>query len=189
MRHKYETRGLVLSRSPLGEANAHVTLLTPDLGVMRARAQGLRRPGAKLAASLTTLAESGVTLVRGKEEWRISGAVLEENWFLRLTHPGSRARAARVCGLLLRLSAREVHDPGLYPTIKEFFTALIAFSEGVHEAAEILAVLRILAALGLDEGVLPGPSLAFPPEVLEAVAKDRSKYLARVNHGIQVSGL
>jgi len=51
MRHKYETRGIVLSRSPLGEANAFVTLLTPELGLVRARAQGVRRSGAKLSAA------------------------------------------------------------------------------------------------------------------------------------------
>src|SRR3989344_3293576 len=100
MRHKYETRGIVLSRSPLGEANSFVTLLTPDLGLVRARAQGLRRSGAKLAAALATFAESEIVLLRGKEHWRIAGAVLEENWFSRIQGAGPRVKAARACGLL-----------------------------------------------------------------------------------------
>mgnify|MGYP001567250827 CR=1 FL=1 len=77
MRYKYETRGIVLSRAPSGEANAFITLITPELGLVRARAQGVRKPGAKLAAALATFAESSLVLVRGKEDWRIAGAVLE----------------------------------------------------------------------------------------------------------------
>ena len=84
MRHKYDTRGIVLSRLPLGEANAFITLLTPELGLVRVRAQGIRMPGAKLASALATFAESSLVLVRGREGWRLAGAVLEENWFKRL---------------------------------------------------------------------------------------------------------
>ncbi|MDE1919605.1 MAG: recombination protein O N-terminal domain-containing protein, partial [Patescibacteria group bacterium] len=90
MRHKYETRGIVLSRAPAGETNALVTLLTPGLGIVRARAQGLRRSGAKLAAALATFAESEVVLVRGREGWRVTGAVLEENWFMKMGHADAR---------------------------------------------------------------------------------------------------
>src|SRR5487761_2292548 len=123
MRHKYETRGIVLARSPLGEANAFVTVLTPELGLVRARAQGVRKSGAKLAAALATFAESSLVLVRGKEGWRVAGAVLEENWFMRIERAAARAAAARVSGLLTRLVAGEAHDPALYPVMKGFFEA------------------------------------------------------------------
>src|SRR3989344_4896688 len=115
MRHKYETRCIVLSRSPLGEANSFVTLLTSDLGLVRARAQGLRKSGAKLASALTTFAENDVVLVHGKESWRVAGAVLEENWFARFGSAESRERAGRVCSLILRLVAGGAHDPELFP--------------------------------------------------------------------------
>ena len=48
---------MVLSRAPKGEANASIVLLTQDIGLVRARAQGVRRSGAKLAAALATFAE------------------------------------------------------------------------------------------------------------------------------------
>jgi len=198
MRHKYETRGIVLSRSPLGEANVFVTLLTPDLGLVRARAQGLRRPGAKLAAALATFVESDVVLVRGKESWRLAGAVLQENWFIRLRHHTPRMRAARVSGLFLRLVAGEVPDPALFPIIRGFFDALAALPEDAHEAAEVLAALRILAALGFDAGEIPGsrtgtsegtPVSLFAPELLAEITKNRTSYITRINHGITSSGL
>jgi recombinational DNA repair protein (RecF pathway) len=189
MRYKYETRGIVLSRASSGEANAFVTLLTPELGLVRARAQGVRRPGAKLAAALATFAESSLVLVRGKEGWRIAGAVLEENWFKRMHRATQRKRASRVSGLLLRLVAGEAHDPGLFPIMSGFFTALSELPEDAHDAAEMLAALRTLAALGLDVGGIPGEASAFAPPLLAAVTEDRTNYIARINRGIAASGL
>ncbi|HQT82588.1 MAG TPA: recombination protein O N-terminal domain-containing protein [Candidatus Paceibacterota bacterium] len=189
MRHKYETRGIVLARSPLGEANAYVTVLTPELGLVRARAQGVRRSGAKLAASLATFAESSLVLVRGKEGWRVAGAVLETNWLTRIERAAARAAAARVSGLLVRLVAGEVHDPALFAITTGFFGALATLPEDSYEAAEALAALRVLAVLGLDAGEIPGEAAAFTPEVLAPVRAARAEYVARINHGIAASGL
>lgn len=189
MRHKYETRGIVLSRTSVGEANTFVTLLTPGLGLVRARAQGLRRPGAKLAAALTTLAESDLVLVRGKEGWRVVGAVLEETWFTKMGQSGSRLRAARVSGLLLRLVAGEEHNPELFSIIRGFFGALALLPDTTHEAAEMLAALRTLAALGLDAGEIPGNSSMFTASLLASVDAERIQYIARINRGITASGL
>lgn len=189
MRYKYETRGIVLARSPSGEANAFVTLLTPGLGLVRARAQGVRRPGAKLAAALATFAESSLVLVRGKEEWRIAGAVLEENWFTQIARAEARAVAARVSGLLLRLVAGEVHDPELFSIITGFFEALATLPEEAYESAEVLAALRVLSSLGLDAGIIPGAMSEFTPSVLAEIAKKRTSYVARINNGIVSSGL
>jgi len=188
MRHKYETRGIILSRTSLGEANAFVMLLTPDLGLVYARAQGVRRSGAKLAASLATLAESSLVLVRGKDSWRVAGAVLEENWFMHMK-TDSRLRAARVSGLLVRLVAGEAYDPALFLIMASFFKALTELPEDDHDAVEVLAVLRMLAVLGLDTGDIPGESCLFAPSLLATITKNRSQYIARINCGITSSGL
>ena len=186
MRHKYETRGIVLARSPAGEANAFVTILTSDIGLVHARAQGIRRPGAKLAAALATFAESELVLVRGKESWRVTGAVLKENWFLCMRRAASRARAARISSLFLRLVAGETHDDALFPIINEFFRTLAFTPEDKHEAAEIFAALRMLAALGLDAGKIPEGTSAEP---LAEIMKNRKSYITRINRGITASGL
>lgn len=189
MRHKYETRGIVLSRSLLGEANAFIIVLTPELGLVRARVQGLRRPGAKLAAALATFVESSLVLVRAREGWRVAGAVFEENWFKRLPHATPRARASRVSGLLLRLVAGEEHNAALFPVMRGFFEALSELPEEAHEAAEMLAAFRILTALGLAAGEMPDDVSAFSLPLLAAVREERAKYVARINHGIAASGL
>lgn len=189
MRHRYDTRVLVLHRSPLGEANTNLTLLTPELGLVRARAEGLRKSGAKLAPALTTLAESDLVLVRGKDAWRIAGAVLAENWFVRLETASARMRIARVTGLLLRLVAGETPDPALFPLMKEFLLALATRAEHDHDALEILIALYILVVLGLDPSPLPTPETAFTETQIATVQNARKDYIARINRGITASGL
>jgi recombinational DNA repair protein (RecF pathway) len=169
--------------------NVFVTLLTPEIGMVRARAQGVRRSGAKLASALTTFAESSFVLVRGKEGWRIAGAVLEENWFQRMQDVDSRVCAGRVCGLLLRLVAGEARDEELFPIVKGFFQALAELPEDLHEVVEILAALRVLAALGFDTGNIPGEPSVFTTTLLETVREDRKDYITRINRGITASEL
>lgn len=189
MRHKYETRGIVLSRSPLGEASAFVTLLTPELGLVRARAQSVRRSGAKLASGLATFAQSSLVLVHGREGWRVAGSVLEENWFARMPCETTRNAAARISGFLLRLVAGEVRDPRLFAILASFFEALTRISEDSYQSAETLAALRIVAALGLDAGSIPGDVGDFTAAQFAEIDGARSEYIARINRGIGASGL
>lgn len=189
MRHKYETRSIVLSRSPVGEASSFVTLLTPELGLVRALAQSVRRPGAKLASALATFTESSVVLVHGRDGWRLVGAVLEENRFAKLPSADARRRAARVSGLLLRLVAGETQDTELFPIMTGFLSALSELPQDVHESVETLAALRLLAALGLDTGEIPGRSETYNASLLAIVATDRAGYISRINRGIEASGL
>jgi len=186
MRHKYTTRALVLARSPIGEANTLLTLCTADVGLVRARAQGLRKSGAKLAASLATFAESDVVLVRGVEGWRVAGAHLAADWFVRLSQD-AQARAARVCGLFLRLVAGESIDPALFAILQNFFAGLATTPEGDADLLECLAALSILRTLGLDAGDAP-PALG-DPAPLATLAGRRSEFIARINNGIAASGL
>lgn len=182
MRHKYTTNAIVLARTPLAESATLVTLLTREFGLVRARAEGLRKPGAKLAHALQTLDRSEVTLVRGKEAWRLSGALLGERLFDKLTRP-MRLRAGRVNGLLLRLVHGEANDALLFDVFAQFLEALPSLSEEEQDAAEIIAALRMLSLLGLDAGPLPEEPHAPLSE------DERRALVTRVNRGIQASGL
>ncbi len=188
MRHKYDTRGIVLARTSLGEANLLITLLTPTIGLVRARAQGIRKPGAKLASGLATLSESEVMLVQGNEGWRVVGAVLGERWAKELPHHG-RERAARVAGLLLRLVVDEMRDERLFDEVKEFLTALRDRPAALHEAVELLAVLRLLVLLGLDTGDDRVGMGGYDESLLKHVLEARVAYIQRINQGIGASGL
>lgn len=176
--------GIVLARSPLSEAGLLVTILTAELGLVRARAEGVRRSGAKLAPALQTLQESDLMFVRGKDGWRVTGAVLAEDRFVLLT-ADARTRAARVSGLLQRLVQGEEHDPKLYELFTEFLDALVVSEDA--EAAESLVVLRILATFGVDAGELPPPG--YGPDAVNYVAAHRTGLITRINRGITAANL
>jgi DNA repair protein RecO len=183
MRHKYATEGIVLARSPLREAGLLITVLTPDLGLVRARAEGVRRSGAKLAHALQTLSMNELMLVRGKEGWRITGAMLVENSYAELRE-AARPRLARVAQLTLRLVHDESSDALLHPHLREFIEALKRGEDG--EEAETLVVLRLLSTLGFDSGELPPEG--YDRSAISYVRDNRTQLIARINRGITAAG-
>ena len=161
-------------------------LLTPQFGLIRARAQGIRASGAKLAGSFQTLTECSVRLVKGKDVWRVRGGSPITLWSQQLSST-SKERAGKVAGLLIRLLHGEVEDETFYDVYMGFLAELKTDSPEEQEAAECLAVLRILQALGLDAGELPG--VEYTKETLSTVLTDQRSYIARINRGIAASGL
>lgn len=188
MRYKYRAKAFILARHSLGESNASVALATDEFGVIRARAQGLHVSRSKMAAGLQTLAQSDVMLIRGKDGWRLTGAILHTNWARELA-PAARVRAGRIIELVRRLSHGEDAEPRLYSIMSAFTSALPSLSEEEGEAAEILSALRILHVLGHDAGMLPGELNGYESETLAYILEQRKNYIARVNKGIEASGL
>lgn len=186
MRHKYSTRAIVLGRVPVGEESLSALLFTEDFGLIRARSQGARKRGAKMSAGLQTLSSSDVTLLRGKDGWRMAGAVPDMNWARELDVPGRR-RAARVLELSERLIRGERQDPGLFELLHSFLSALRDRTPEEQEAIEALAVVRLLQALGLDAGDVFGD--AFSDDAIQKAQVGRTSLIARINRGIQASGL
>ena len=183
MQHKYVTRAVVLARSPIKEAGVTVTLLTEELGLVRARAEGLRRSGAKLAHALQTLSETDVTVLRGKEGWRLAGAVLITPWFSTLT-PAARLRAGKRASLITRLVQGEEIDTKLFTIYHNFLTRLHETPEEEHDSAELVTTLESLSLLGHDAGDIPSVD-----EVRALTKEERRTLITRINRSIEASGL
>lgn len=188
MRPRYSTRAIILGRYAVGEASAEVLLLTADFGFIRARAQGLRKSGAKLSSALQTLGESDIFLMRGKDGWRLSGALLTTSHTPALSRP-ARLCAGRVVALITRLVHGEAHGGELFQIVSSFLHSLKELSLENIDAAECVAVLRILAHLGLDAGDIPGAVDDYHAATLQKIRRERSTYIARINRGIAASGL
>lgn len=188
MRHKYSTTALVLGRFPNGEVSTKVALLTPDFGLIRAHAQGLRKPGAKMACALQTFSTADIALISAKDGWRLTGAILNCN-FAQILPLASKKRAARITSLAERLTYGEQTEPHLYPMILSYLEILPSLTEEEQDAAECLVALRILSALGHDAGEIPGEAITFDKDSLETITKERTAYISRINNGILVSGL
>lgn len=141
-----------------------------------------------MSAGLLTLAEAEVTLLRGKDGWRLAGTILKEDWAHRLPKE-ARMRAARVLALADRLMRGESTDPSLFMIATRYLSALAELPEDVHDAAESIAALRILAALGLDAGEGYDDIGDYSTETMTQAKADRSALISRINRGIAASGL
>jgi len=62
----YKTEAILLRRHSLGEADRILTLLSPDLGKIRAVAKGVRRGRSKLAGHLEPFVVSDVRMAKGR---------------------------------------------------------------------------------------------------------------------------
>src|SRR5512142_2390642 len=63
----YRTRGFVLKRWDLGEADKILTIYTPNVGKIKAVAKGVRRPGSRLGGHVDDFAYADMLLARGRD--------------------------------------------------------------------------------------------------------------------------
>lgn len=62
----YQTQGIILRQTKLGEFDKIVTIYTPELGKIRAVAKGACRPNSKLAGNIEPLMHSLMSLAKGR---------------------------------------------------------------------------------------------------------------------------
>lgn len=192
--HKiYITDAIVLGKRFSGEATTTLALLTRDLGLLRASARSARVEQSKLRYGLQVLTRGRYSLVRGKHEWRLTGAEQVSREYTSTT-TARRMAFGRVAKLLLRLVAGEEHTPALYTSVVEGFSYLAAAqSDTDAEAIECVLVLRVLAHLGYlpqRQELLPfvADSL-FSLELTAQAAKSRSLLIKTINESLGATGL
>lgn len=141
--HIYTTKGLVLSARPSREADRVYAILTEDLGLVHARAGGVRLEKSKLRGFLEPYSVVRISLVRGKEYWRVTSAE-----FMRALP--ARPALARPLALIEKLVAGEEPHPELFRAVESFIN-----EHGIDESFETGLVATALYHLGyLREGDL-----------------------------------
>ena len=146
--HIYQTEAFVIDSNSYREADKIITLFTKDLGLLQARAIGVRLLQSKLRYSLQDFSYAKVSLVRGRELWRLTSAGSAFNLVSEIS-PESFV-FARALSLIKRLVHGEEKNENLWTTL---FTALNflkvqEISTINPEYIEWVLVLRILFALG-----------------------------------------
>ena len=156
---RYTTEAIVLSRFDLGEADRVLTLITPDIGKLKAIAKGVRRPTSRLGGSLEPFAELTVALHRGRTFDVVTEVRVGHAW-LRLR---DSLESAATAWYLAELADRSLEER--------------------HAAEPLYALLRRAYEL-LDAGMAPGrvarwyemhlaDELGVRPEVDRCVECDR----------------
>jgi DNA repair protein RecO (recombination protein O) len=158
-RRLYVTDAIVLSRFDYGEADRILTLLTPELGKIKAIAKGIRRPTSRIGGSLEPLAELRLQLAKGRTFDVVTQVTMQHAW-LGLRDDLEVTATAWYCAELVDRSLEERH------------------------AAEPLYLLLRRAYELLDAGMAPGRAarwfemrlcdeLGVRPEVDRCVECDR----------------
>ncbi len=186
--HIYQTSAIVLGRTPIGESNAYISLLTRELGLIRAVARSVRSEKSKLRYALQRYTECEVSLVRGKDVWRITGAVPIFSHSENLSNsPLRRALVAKIARLLMRIHGEERNEFA-FDSVQSLFAAL---GEGKVDDLELITALRLLYALGYvgNEATLSPyvETSAITDEALIHLEKDRDTLVAIVNRALAAS--
>jgi DNA repair protein RecO len=149
--HVYNTEGFIIESTPRGEANKMYLIFTEELGMVRASAQGVRLMKSKLRFALQDLSYARVSLVRGKDMWKLTNAKAE--WSIYNDHKDDKDvlyACAQIINLLKRLIPGEEKNEKLFTYMKQAFS----FIEGLEltrdeiTALERIIVLNILYFLG-----------------------------------------
>jgi len=135
--HIYTTRGIVLSERPMREADRIYTIMTRDLGLVRAMAIGVRKEASKLRGNIEPFSLSSVSFVKGKDYWRLTSAEFIQNI-------SSAPSFARPLALLEKLVQGEASHPELFDAVEE----AVLSSELHDEMFEVRIVSKILFHLG-----------------------------------------
>ncbi|PIP55530.1 MAG: hypothetical protein COX06_02665, partial [Candidatus Zambryskibacteria bacterium CG22_combo_CG10-13_8_21_14_all_42_17] len=135
--HIYTTKGVILGERSIREADRVYSILTRDFGLLKVTAMGVRKESSKLRGSLEPFSLSNISLVRGKEYWRITSAVVIKNI-------SASSAIARPLVLVLRLVQGEAPNPELFDAVEE------AILSGEHhdDMFEVNIVSKIIFHLG-----------------------------------------
>ncbi|MBI2099966.1 MAG: recombination protein O N-terminal domain-containing protein [Candidatus Vogelbacteria bacterium] len=175
----HHTTGYIIASQDYGEANRLYQILTPDHGLVTVTAQGVRQLASKLRYHLKEFVELRLTLVRGREVWRLIGVEHRDPKWLS---SAERLLAKRIFSLLKRLVVGEEKGEELYGVVHCLMTDLNSRrldAEALYqlELATVLSTLRVL-------GYLPAGQLPAAGEVLVP-----AHAISLINRALQASQL
>lgn len=152
MHHIYHTEGIILGSRGYGEDSRYYYIFTKDLGMIYARATGVRKLSSRLRYILHDFAYVKVDLVQGRDLWRItSGSRTEE--LKELVKVKSKLKIYANLARLLRrlLSGVEKNEPLFNDVLEGLKLLESAKSEEEEKSIETNTVLSILDKLGYVE--------------------------------------
>ncbi len=151
----YTTDALVVGSEARYTADRTIALFTREAGLVFARAMGVRKERSKLRYGLQDFSMVRVSLVRGKQGWRVIGAERMQNLYFAASNLEVRAALLRTLKIVRRLVRGEEAHPALYDVLIDGLCTLASGMVADVSRAEQLLAARVLAALGY---VAPRPA-------------------------------
>ncbi len=144
----YSTPAIIIGRHNFGEADRVIVLLTPDRGVIRGVAKGIRRIKSRLAGHLELFCHSELMLAEGRSMDTITSARL-------IHHPSTSNDYERMhlaylfAEMVNRLSINEEPHPGMFDLVQAAYLGL----EQPDVVLELWFKLQLLDRLGYRPGL------------------------------------
>lgn len=191
MYQKYQTDALVLGSRENGEADRTITLFTRDFGLVRGRGISLRSEKSKMRYSLQDYSRAHVSLVRGKNGWRLAGASALGGSIG--ADPKAVSAFARIAELVMRLVAGEEANGYLFEVLREAHGAFMQADCRASATIELVCVARVLYALGYISTEALGTALfthtAYTDIHLQEAETVRNELLSSINRAISETHL
>ncbi|MBP9701530.1 MAG: recombination protein O N-terminal domain-containing protein [Candidatus Pacebacteria bacterium] len=156
----HTTEGFILSSAPIGEANRIYHIFTREFGMIIATAQGVRLNKSKLRPHLLDYSFSSVSLVRGKEFWRITSA--------SSTNKNTNKIYIQILTIIKRLLQGEGEHEVLFDYLKQEL-----FKENLDETDIMIKILTDLGYVSVNE----------------TKGADKTKLVSLINKGLKESQL
>jgi DNA repair protein RecO len=191
--HIYQTEAFVLDSKNTGEANKVIFLFTKELGLVAGIAQGIRHLKSKLRYSLQDFSYSKVSLVRGKEMWRVTSAGLVD--VVQSKNNPAGFTFVRALVLVKRLVQGEEKNEALWSVLASAFEYVrkTAVEKDASEDFECLLILRILHTLGYiaasSETAVFLAENTWNDELFKQISVSKTDILTQINKALKESHL
>ena len=144
----YTTDALVIGSENQLTADRMFVLFTREVGLVHARAVSVRKEQSKLRYGLQDFSLARISLVHGKQGWRITGAECANNLYFSAHGRQVRGALLRVLKLVRRLVRGEETHTALYDLLVDGLAILSSSRDTDIARGERILLLRILSALG-----------------------------------------
>lgn len=146
----YNTEAIVLRGFSVGESSKFLNILTKDLGLIGAKAQGIRELKSKLRYSLQDFAHSQINLVRGKNIWRIVSASNKDSYDNIFKSKAKMLVFAEILSFINRLIKGEEKNTDIFDFVlaSALFLDKNEFNSSRLVGIELIIKVRILYYLG-----------------------------------------
>ena len=158
----YITEAIVCSAQSAKTSDRSFLLFTRDAGMIFASAKSVREERSKQRYALQECSHARVTLVRGKNGWKVTGAEPIADLYAKAATRDARAFLRNTIMLLRRVIHGESPHPDIFDDVR---AACSIMNDADPAALETVLTLRVLHVLGY---IAPEPLLLrlLPPEDL-----------------------
>lgn len=193
----HDTEGIILDSGEYGESGKSLSVLTPNYGILRLYAMGVREQKSKMRGSLTVGSVGTFEFVEGREVKRLTGVFVNKRFENIFTNKSTRNVYNNIVIFLKRVLLGESEHQNLYTT---FLTGLDFMEEKIltnkrdsgivdnfdFEVVEVIVIISILSELGYWEKTEINN---FEENNLSYVLENKSELIERINKSIKSTHL